>query len=85
MDGQGTEGKRAGKLPLLAVATLIVIVALLAATIWMTWSADAPRAADDAAPYAVQPVQMPAPDDGALPARPAQAVAAGASQNGEKG
>jgi flagellar basal body-associated protein FliL len=85
MDDRVTEVKRAGKLPMLAVVTLIIIVALLGAAIWMAWSADSPSAADDAAPHPVQPVQMPSPEDGALPARPANAGPAPAQQDGEKG
>ncbi|HST92496.1 MAG TPA: hypothetical protein VLJ13_09910 [Brevundimonas sp.] len=86
MDERTAEVKRAGKLPMLAVITLIVIVALLGAAIWMAWSADSPSAADDAAPHPVQPVQMPSPQDGALPARPpGNAGPASTPQDGEKG
>ncbi|HEY0101952.1 MAG TPA: hypothetical protein VGB60_00605 [Brevundimonas sp.] len=83
MNEQVTEVKRAGKLPMLAVLTLIVIVGLLGAVIWMAWSADSPSAADDAAPHPVQPAELPSPADGAVPARPANGGPA--QQGGEKG
>lgn len=79
MDGS----KSGGKLPMLAVLALIAVVALLGAAIWVAWSEDSGSAADNAAPHPAQPTQMPPPEGGAVPARPANALATGA--DGERG
>ena len=85
MDDRARGVRRGGGLPMLAVAALVVVMALLGVAVWTDWSRDSDSAAEEAAPHPVQPAELPSPQDGAVPAQPRSVGATPSAQDGERG